>query len=294
MLTWKGGGFKGEGTRVRLVRRIAISIVVTLLASPLALAHPGDEYPVVQATGEGISGYLTIQTMALMVGKEANFTLGLFDARTYAPDPSRARSFMERDGAAPIEVPLAMSASGDRVGSIAVDARGMWRLRVVVNETVTLTFAFEAYPLATHRAASNDARYRLYYADTEAALGVTFVDIDTGLPDAGVRSGEAVIERWSAGFAENLDEDEQALASGELPGQLVLRHRLGAPGAYQLRFGSRELGIRPADLPPFRIQVNAGQDPDAPARDTDAAPLALVLGVVALAGLARRAALQRK
>ena len=249
------------------VRLLFVYTVVSLLcALPSSAAHPGDEYETFTATDGDVMAYLSPQTLALKASQEAVLVVQLYGNRTYEEIPNATLVVTVAKGQTVAQTEWA--AYGAAYGiNVTFPSPGGWNVTIRVvepaNASGSFRFPLVVYPDSAYRVDATDARYRLFYTGGESRTSFLFLDDTTGDAVRQDFTASVRIERVDdAGSV--IDTAEVALARGGSSSQQVLKHQFLANGTYLLRFASPELGLTYAHLPPAKIGVTAGDDPDAP------------------------------
>lgn len=276
------------------MRVLFASVAVALLAAlPSSAAHPGDEYETLGAADGDVAAYLSPQTLALKASREAVLVVQLYRNRTYEEIPNATLEVTAANGQTVAQTEWA--AYGATYGiNVTFPSTGAWTVTIRVvepaNATASLRFPLVVYPDSSYRVDATDARYRLFYTGAESRTSFLFLDDATG--DAVRQDFTATVRIERVDEAGSVvDSTEVALARGGSSSQQVLKYQFLVNGTYLLRFASPELGLTYAHLPPAKIGVTAGDDPDAP-RSTPGFGTASLLtaALVVLCAIKRRRA----
>lgn len=234
-----------------LVRPAAVlGILLALL--PAVLAHPGDEYEALSAEKDGVTVYVTPQTLVVKAQRDVILLGEGYSAtqQRYAPIMNATWAL---DATGPGEASFTTQPYGYGFGARAnFSARGSWTLRVTVNGT-TVDLPLDVYPPTGVRAEASTLRYNLHYVNHPVKASVYFVDDATeGLvkKDATVT---ARVERWVN--ETRPDEEVVPLKPGSSTGEFTFEHTFKEEGTYRVRLASPEHGIGYAGLPPFKVNV---------------------------------------
>lgn len=266
------------------MRRLALLLLPALLST--AWAHPGDEYEVLSAERDGITIYVQPQTLVVKANRDVVFVGDAYATGQGASGPMQNATYaIGAEGPGEALVETQPRASG-MAAMLNFSAPGAWRLLLTVNGT-TVEVPLDVYPDTAVRAESNALRYDFQYAGRPAEANLHFVEDATGGLSKLDATVTARVELWENGT--KLDEEIVPLQRGKSVGEFSFRHTFRAEGSYLVRVASGAHGVGYEDLPPFKVRVlpaRLAEDP--PVRATAGAPLALLLGLLALAALSRR------
>lgn len=269
---------------------LAAAAAALLAALPSAAAHPGDEYENFTATDGDVMAYLSPQTLALKASQEAVLVVQLYRNRTYEEIPNATLGVTVTNGQTVAQTEWA--AYGATYGiNVTFPSPGGWNITIRVvepaNASASLRFPLVVYPDSAYRVDATDARYRLFYTGGESRTSFLFLDDTTGDAVRQDFTASMRIERVDdAGSV--IDTAEVALARGGSSSQQVLKHQFLANGTYLLRFASPELGLTYAHLPPAKIGVTAGDEPDAPRSTPGFGAASLLVTVVVVLWAVKR------
>ena len=266
------------------MRLRAFLLLLALL--PNASAHPGDEFEVISAEGDGVTVFVEPQTLVVKAERDVGFTGEAYATAPGEYAPMRNATYLvNATGPGEARVGAQAWASGF-VAQVNFSVPGSWSLLVTVNGT-TIEVPIEVYSDTSVRAEANALRYDLHYAQRPVQAGLYFVEDSTGAPSKMDATAVARVERWED--ETKVDEEIVPLRRGKSNGEFSFEHTFAAEGSYLVRVASEEHGIGYDDLPPFKVSVLAARlAEDEPVRETPAAPVGLLLGLLALTALLRR------
>ena len=225
---------------------------------------------------------MVTSTPVVKAGREVALLVELVNASTGARDGNLTLRADGPEGGFETRVE---SVPGGRVARAAFPTPGAWNL-TLRGDAMAATVRLDVYATSDYHVDATAARYALHYASPESRIPLGFVHDELGTLATQAREARARIERVDENGTV-LDSEEKALERGEEEALFVLAHEFGEAGTYLVRLQSEGLGIGYADLPPVKVQVRPGRDPEAP-QETPGLPLMLGLAALVLAALATR------
>lgn len=260
--------------------RAPLALLLLLHVLAPGAAHPGDEYDVFTAQEGDALAYVSPQAPVVKAGRDVALLVELVNASTGTRDGNLT---LRAEGPGSGFEARVETLPGGRAARATFPSPGAWNLSLR-GETMGATVRLDVYPESAYHLDSTGARYGLHYASGESRIPFAFVRDDSGALAAEASDAHARIEQVDANGTV-LGSQEKALDVEA--GAFVLAHEFGEAGTYLVRVRSESIGIGYDDLPPAKVQMRPGRDPDAP-QETPGPALILGLAALVLVALAKR------